>query len=41
MKPKGFLCRLQPLVNSIMNQLLRWKMQSRLRMLRAAVESHA
>ena len=41
MKPKGFLRRLQPLVNGIMNRVLQWKMQSRLRMLRAAVESHA
>ena len=41
MKPKGFLRQLQPLVNGIMNRILRWKMQSRLRMLRAAVESHA
>jgi len=41
MKPKGFLRQLQPLVNGIMDRILRWKMQSRLRMLRAAVESHA
>ena len=41
MKPKGFLRRLQPLMNGIMNKIVQWKMQSRLRLLRAAVESHA
>ena len=41
MKPKGVLRRLHPFVNGIMNKIMQWKMQSRLRMLRDAVESHA
>jgi hypothetical protein len=41
MRPKGFLRRLDPLLQGLMNRIARWKMQSRLRLLRDAVESHA
>lgn len=41
MRPKGFLRRLDPLMQALMNRIARWKMQSRLRLLRDAVESHA
>jgi uncharacterized protein YndB with AHSA1/START domain len=41
MRPKGFLRRLYPLMQGVMNRIARWKMESRLRLLRDAVESHA
>jgi len=41
MRPKGFLRRVYPLMHGVMNRIARWKMESRLRLLRDAVESHA
>jgi uncharacterized protein YndB with AHSA1/START domain len=41
MRPKGFLSSLYPLVKGLMKKIVEWRMASRLKLLRAAVESHA
>jgi uncharacterized protein YndB with AHSA1/START domain len=41
MRPKGFLRSLFPLVQGLIKRMVQRKMQSRLMLLRAAVESHA
>jgi len=38
---KGFLGSLYPVMEGVMDRIARWKMESRLKLLRAAVESHA
>jgi hypothetical protein len=40
-QPKGFMRRLYPLLEGLMNRMARWKMQYRLQLLRDAVEHHA
>lgn len=41
MRPKGFLASLFPVVKGLLGKMMQWRMQSRLKLLRAAVESHA
>jgi len=41
MRPKGFIGSLYPLMKGVIDRLAKWKMESRLRLLRTAVESHA
>ncbi len=41
MRPKGFLRSLYPMMKGVINRLAKWKMESRLRLLRTAVETHA
>ena len=40
-QPKGFIGSLYPLIEGVINRLAKWKMESRLRLLRNAVERHA
>lgn len=41
MRPKGSLRSLYPMLKGVINRLAKWKMESRLRLLRTAVETHA
>jgi uncharacterized protein YndB with AHSA1/START domain len=41
MRPKGFLGRIYPFVQGLMNRIVRRKLQSRLQLLREAVQGHA
>ena len=41
MRPKGFLASFYPVLRGLMKKIVEWKMESRLKLLRAAVESHA
>nr|AUN37673.1 hypothetical protein [uncultured bacterium] len=41
MRPKGFLGSMYPVLKGLIKSMVRRKMQSRLNLLRAAVESHA
>jgi hypothetical protein len=40
-RPKGFLASLYPLLSVLIDKIAQWKMESRLELLRTAVESHA
>jgi uncharacterized protein YndB with AHSA1/START domain len=40
-RPKGFIGSLYPVMKGVINRLAKWKMESRLKLLRNAVESHA
>lgn len=40
-RPKGFLASLYPLFKGVIGKLSQWKMESRLELLRAAIEGHA
>jgi uncharacterized protein YndB with AHSA1/START domain len=40
-RPKGLIGSLYPLMKGVINRLAKWKMESRLKLLRHAVESHA
>jgi len=41
MRPRGFLRSLSPIMKGVINRLAKWKMESRLRLLRTAGEIHA
>ena len=41
MRPKGFRASFYPVLKGLMKRIAEWKMESRLKLLRAAVESHA
>ena len=40
-RPKGFIGSLDPLMKGVLDRLAKWKMESRLKLLRTAVERHA